>query len=336
MSKIVTTALPAQFLAKTANSANDMGSAATQGAALPAAIAALGANPTAASTATQDASPTIATDSARPWRLLCWNVNGLRAVMKKGFPDFLHAQQADVICLQEIKVTEEEAPKLEIPYPYQYYNSAAKKGYSGTATFSRHQPINVERPFDGDDPALNDSHPHEGRVLTLEFADFFLVNVYVPNSQDGLRRLDYRTNSFDHDFRAYLKALGERKAVVVCGDFNVAHKEIDIARPGANRKSPGFTDEERASFSVHLESLPLLDVFRHHHGELPDQYTWWSYRGGARARNVGWRIDYFLVSQSASERALHSAILPDILGSDHCPILLQWVTKAPAQTDDAP
>lgn len=258
------------------------------------------------------------------WQILCWNVNGLRAVMKKGFRDFLDAQDADIVCLQEIKVTEEEAPKLEIPYPYQYYNSAVKKGYSGTATFSRHKPLNVERPFDGDHPELGAEHPCEGRVLTLEFPDFFLVNVYVPNAQDGLRRLSYRTQAFDRDFRSYLRTLGERKAVVVCGDFNVAHREIDIARPKANVRNPGFTDEERTSFGEHLEGITLLDVFRHHHGDIREQYTWWSYRGGARERNVGWRIDYFLVSAGASERALQSAILPDVLGSDHCPIRLNW------------
>lgn len=244
--------------------------------------------------------------------------------MKKGFLDFLDTQNADIVCLQEIKVTEDEAPKLEIPYPYQYYNSASKKGYSGTATFSRHQPLSVERPFDGCHPQLDVEHPCEGRVLTLEFADFFLVNVYVPNAQDGLRRLDYRTRTFDRDFRTYLQNLGSRKAVVVCGDFNVAHKEIDIARPTANRKSPGFTDEERTSFSEHLEQAELLDIFRHHHGDIPEQYTWWSYRGGARARNVGWRIDYFLISQNAAARALNSAILPSVLGSDHCPVSLLW------------
>lgn len=274
--------------------------------------------------AAQDAAH--ATNAA--WKLICWNVNGLRAVMKKGFLDFLNQEDADIVCLQEIKATEEEAPKLEIPYAYQYYNSAAKKGYSGTAVFSRHQPLSVERPFDGDSPALSAEHPHEGRVLTLEFADFYLVNVYVPNSQDGLRRLDYRTTAFDRDFRTYLAGLGQRKAVVVCGDFNVAHKEIDIARPNANRKSPGFTDEERTSFDLHLGNASLLDVFRRHHGEIPEQYTWWSYRGGARERNVGWRIDYFLVSQNAESRALGSAILPHVLGSDHCPISLHWAAGA--------
>lgn len=258
-----------------------------------------------------------------PWQLICWNVNGLRAVMKKGFLEFLAAQDADIVCLQEIKASENQIPKLEIPYPYQYYNSAEKPGYSGTATFSRYEPLSVERPFDGSDSAYP-QHPGEGRVLTLEFERFYLVNVYVPNSQDGLRRLAYRTTAFDHDFREYLKGLDARKPVVVCGDFNVAHEEIDIARPAANRKSPGFTDEERASFTRHLAEPPLVDSFRHHHGAIPHQYTWWSYRAGARERNVGWRIDYFLFSARATDRAAASAILPEVTGSDHCPIRLDW------------
>lgn len=312
---------PSQPPSQTAAAATATAAAATNAAS------AISPTTTAAPATAPDAGSAAAAASGAAWSLLCWNVNGLRAVMKKGFLEFLQEQDADIVCLQEIKVTEQEAPKLEIPYAYQYYNSAEKKGYSGTAIFSRHQPLSVSRPFDDEGGCCADlQHPREGRVLTLEFADFFIVNVYVPNSQDGLRRLDYRTQQFDRDFRAYLQFLDRSKPVVVCGDFNVAHKEIDIARPKANVRNPGFTDEERTEFTRHLGDAALLDTFRQHHGDTLEQYTWWSYRGGARERNVGWRIDYFLVSARAAQRSLGSGILQQVHGSDHCPISLRWQT----------
>ncbi len=246
--------------------------------------------------------------------LLSWNVNGLRAVMKKGFTDFLHDRQPDIVCLQEIKAEADQIPQLEIPYPYQYYHSAEKKGYSGTAIFSRIQPLRVTGDMVG-----KHQHPAEGRIQTAEFEAFYLVNVYVPNSQDGLRRLDYRTRRFDPDFRAHLQQLAQHKPVVVCGDFNVAHQEIDIARPKENRQTAGFTDEERAEFTRLLES-GLIDTFRTLNPEARHAYSWWSYRGGARERNVGWRIDYFLASPSLREQITDAFILPQVHGSDHCPV----------------
>ncbi|WP_309400333.1 exodeoxyribonuclease III [Cerasicoccus maritimus] len=243
--------------------------------------------------------------------IISWNVNGLRAVLKKGFLNFLAERQPDVICLQEIKASEHQIPKLELPFERQCYHSAERAGYSGTATFSKPT-------FVGKTTGLPE-HPAEGRILTLEYDAFYLVNVYVPNSQDELRRLDYRTAQFDPDFRDYLKELDAKKPVIVCGDFNVAHEEIDIARPKANRRSPGFTNEEREQFTQHLNA-GLVDVFRQQHPNEPDHYTWWSYRGGARARNVGWRIDYFLVSERLAPQVKKTEILSDVLGSDHCPI----------------
>lgn len=245
--------------------------------------------------------------------IISWNVNGLRAVLNKGFLKFLEQRSPDMVCLQEIKANENQIPKLELPYASQIYHSADKAGYSGTATFSR-------LPILGYETALPD-HPQEGRVLTVEMDAFYLVTAYVPNSQDELRRLDYRTRQFDPDFRAYLKELDAKKPVVVCGDFNVAHEEIDIARPKANRRTAGFTDEERAEFSRHLEA-GLVDIFRQLHPDEPEHYTWWSYRGGARGRNVGWRIDYFLVSERLAPQVEKAEILSDVMGSDHCPISL--------------
>lgn len=246
--------------------------------------------------------------------LISWNVNGLRAVLKKGFTDFLHKRQADVVCLQEIKVDADQVPQLEIPYPYQYYHSAAKKGYSGTAILSRIKPLRVTTGMTGKHP-----HPDEGRIQTAEFEDFYLVNVYVPNSQDGLRRLDYRTQQFDPDFRAYLQTLAKHKPVIACGDFNVAHQEIDIARPKENRRNAGFTDEERLEFTRLLEA-GFIDTFRTLHPDARDAYSWWSYRAGARERNIGWRIDYFIASTSLREHITDAFILPDVPGSDHCPV----------------
>lgn len=246
--------------------------------------------------------------------IISWNVNGLRAVLKKGFLEFLQQRKADVICLQEIKASEDQIPKLEMPYKRQCYHSADKAGYSGTATFSE-LPI-IDHTF-----GLPE-HPKEGRVLTTEFEPFYLVNVYVPNSQNELRRLDYRTKQFDPEFRNYLQELDAQKPVIVCGDFNVAHEEIDIARPQANRRSAGFTDEERAEFTKHLDA-GFIDTFRHFHPDEPEHYTWWSYRGGARGRNVGWRLDYFLVSERLMPKVEKAEILSQVMGSDHCPVSIK-------------
>ncbi|MEM9227101.1 MAG: exodeoxyribonuclease III [Verrucomicrobiota bacterium] len=252
--------------------------------------------------------------------LISWNVNGLRAVMKKGFLDFIEQYQLDILCLQETKVHEAAAPKLEIPYSCQYYHEAEKRGYSGTAILTNHPADSVST-----DWPPQPAHPQEGRVQVADYGRFYLVNVYVPNSQDELRRLAYRTEQFDHDFRKYLKALAKHKPVIACGDFNVAHEEIDIARPKANRRSAGFSDEERASFTEHLSS-GLVDTFRHMYPDQAEQYTWWSFRGGARARNVGWRIDYFLISTALVPHLDEAFILPEVMGSDHCPvgIRLRW------------
>ncbi|QYY37491.1 exodeoxyribonuclease III [Ruficoccus sp. ZRK36] len=252
--------------------------------------------------------------------LISWNVNGLRAVMKKGFGDFIATHQPDILCLQEIKASEADIPKLEIPYSCQYYHSAEKKGYSGTAIFS-------QNPADGVSLEWPDRtvHPQEGRVQVADFGRFYLVNVYVPNSQNELRRLDYRTGVFDPQFRELLVSLNKTKPVVVCGDFNVAHEEIDIARPKANRRNAGFTDEEREEFTKHLEG-GFIDTFRHRNPDLAEQYTWWSFRAGARGRNIGWRIDYFLISRDLEPHLADAFILSDVMGSDHCPlgIRLSW------------
>lgn len=260
------------------------------------------------------------TDLPSELTLISWNVNGLRAVMKKGLVDFIEAHQPDILCLQETKCDEAKAPKLEIPYPCQYYHEAEKKGYSGTAIFSRHKAESVSTAWPN-----TKTHPQEGRVQVADFGRFYLVNVYVPNSQDGLRRLDYRTGQFDPGFRKHLRKLAKTKPVAVCGDFNVAHEEIDIARPKENRKNAGFTDEERAEFSRHLKG-GFIDTFRHTHPGEPEHYTWWSFRAGARERNVGWRIDYFLISRDLEPQLAEAFILPDVMGSDHCPvgIRLRW------------
>lgn len=247
--------------------------------------------------------------------LISWNVNGLRAVLRKGsLQDFFATQNADIVCLQETKIQEHQVPKLEIPFPHQFYHSAEKPGYSSTAILSKVAPIAVSTDF----PPVT-SHPQEGRVQAAEFDSFYLVNVYVPNSQNELRRLPYRTEIFDREFRVFLQRLAKTKPVVVCGDFNVAHQEIDIARPKDNRRNAGFTDEERAEFTDHL-GAGFLDSFRHLHPDTRDIYSWWSMRGGARERNVGWRIDYFLISESLGPRLEEAFIMPEVMGSDHCPV----------------
>lgn len=247
-------------------------------------------------------------------KLISWNVNGVRAAIAKGLFDFLESQAPDVFLLQEVKADQEQVDFPDGFGSSVHWNPAEKKGYSGVAAFSREEPLSVARGLGIEE------HDREGRVLTLEFDDYFVVNVYTPNAQDGLRRLEYRLE-WDRAFREHLKSLEDRKPVIFCGDLNVAHEEIDIARPKANRKSAGFSDEERASFSELLES-GFIDTFRYFHPGEADHYTWWSYRGGARQRNVGWRLDYFGVSAALIDRVASTAILKDVLGSDHCPIEL--------------
>ena len=243
-------------------------------------------------------------------KLISWNVNGLRACCDKGFRESFERLDADFFCLQETKM---QAGQLDLQFEgYQsYWNYAEKKGYSGTAIFTRQQPLSVAYGIGVDE------HDHEGRVITLEMENFYLINVYVPNSQDGLKRLDYRM-TWEDDFLAYLKKLEEKKPVVVCGDLNVAHQEIDLKNPKSNRKNAGFTDEERAKFTKWLDA-GFTDTFRHFYPDQKDIYSWWSYRFKAREKNAGWRIDYFVTSQSLDDKLVDAKIHTDILGSDHCP-----------------
>ena len=248
-------------------------------------------------------------------RLLSWNVNGIRAALGKGAAESLLEVNPDVFCLQETKARPEQVElPLELGGYRNYWNSAEKKGYSGTAIFSKEEPLDV---FMG---MGMDEHDNEGRVISAEYSDFMLVNVYTPNSQDGLRRLPYRME-WDKAFRNYLRHLEDTrdKPVIFCGDLNVAHHEIDIARPGQNRRSAGFSDEERASFSETLGS-GFTDSFRHLHPDTAEAYSWWSYRAQARQRNIGWRIDYFGISDSLIPRLESASIYPEIHGSDHCPV----------------
>lgn len=246
-------------------------------------------------------------------KLISWNVNGLRACLTKGFQETFDALDADIFCLQETKMQEGQA-EVNAPGYHFYLNSAEKRGYSGTAVFTKEEPLAISYGIGMDE------HDHEGRVITLEFPAFFLVNVYTPNAQDGLKRLSYRMQ-WDDDFRAYLMRLDENKPVIVCGDFNVAHKEIDLKNPQSNRHNAGFTDEERAKFSGLLAS-GFLDTFRHFYPEQAGAYSWWSYRFNARSRNAGWRIDYFLVSERFAGAVQDAQILSGITGSDHCPVAL--------------
>jgi len=248
-------------------------------------------------------------------KLLSWNVNGIRAALNKGAAEAITAENPDVFCLQETKARPEQVEiPLELGSYKNYWNSAEKKGYSGTAIFSRKEPMEVSMGMGIDE------HDSEGRVISAEFADFVLVNVYTPNSQDGLRRLDYRLN-WDKAFRTYLVHLesSRGKPVIFCGDLNVAHQEIDLARPSQNRRSAGFSDEERESFSQTL-TAGFTDTFRHLNPDTTEAYSWWSYRAQSRQRNVGWRIDYFGVSNSFIDQVQSAAIYPDIHGSDHCPV----------------
>lgn len=246
-------------------------------------------------------------------KFISWNVNGLRACIKKGFYDFLAASDADIICLQETKMQPGQA-EIATPGYLQYWNSAEKKGYSGTAVFTRKEPLSVA--YDIGDPV----HVGEGRAITLEFEDLYLVTVYTPNSQEGLVRLPYRME-WEDAFRAYLLTLDAKKPVVVCGDLNVAHQEIDLKNPKTNRGNAGFSDEERAKMSQLLSS-GFTDTFRYLHPDATGAYSWWSYRFKAREKNAGWRIDYFLVSDRLQPRIQEAAILSDVQGSDHCPVSL--------------
>ena len=247
-------------------------------------------------------------------KLISWNVNGLRAVMGKNFMDFFNEIDADIFCLQETKLQEGQI-EMELPGYHQYWNYADKKGYSGTAIFTKEAP-------DGVSYGIGiDQHDHEGRVITLEFKDFYVVTVYAPNSQDKLRRLDYRMK-WEDDFREYLTGLNRQKPVIVTGDMNVAHNEIDLKNPKTNRRNAGFTDEERGKMTELLNS-GFIDTFRYFYPDTEGIYSWWSYRFRAREKNAGWRIDYFLASTDMENRIKGAKIHTEILGSDHCPVELE-------------
>ena len=247
-------------------------------------------------------------------RLISWNVNGLRACVGKGFLDFFHEIRADAVCLQETKMQPGQLT-LELEGYSQYWNSAVKKGYSGTAVFTKKTPVSVKNGMDIPE------HDNEGRVITCEYEDFYLVTVYTPNAQSELARLDYRM-AWDDAFREYLLELDAKKPVIVCGDMNVAHREIDLKNPGPNRGSAGFTDEEREKFTRLLDA-GFTDSFRYLHPDLTGAYSWWSYRFRARQNNAGWRIDYFLVSDRIKDKIVTASILPEVMGSDHCPVMLE-------------
>ncbi len=247
-------------------------------------------------------------------KLVSWNVNGLRACMNKGFKDFFESVGADIVCLQETKIQPAQVDFTFDSYD-QYFNCAVKKGYSGTAVFSRIKPLNVTY-------GINSSeHDNEGRVITAEYENFFLVNVYTPNAQRGLARLDYRL-AWEDTFRAYVRKIDQEKTVIICGDLNVAHQEIDIKNPQANRKNAGFSDEERGRMTMLLDA-GFIDTFRLLYPDRRDAYTWWSYLFDARSRNVGWRIDYFLVSDRLKASIRDAGIFADVYGSDHCPVGLE-------------
>ena len=247
-------------------------------------------------------------------KLISWNVNGLRACLGKGFLDFCAASDADVICLQETKMRPEQAA-FDLPGYHRYWNSADKAGYSGTAILTRAEPLAVTYDFGAEE------HRREGRVITAEYPAFYLVCCYTPNSQDQLKRLDYRM-AWEDDLRDYLLELDARKPVVYCGDLNVAHTEKDIKNPGPNRRNPGFTDEERGKMTQ-LLSAGFVDTFRYLYPDRTGAYTWWSYRFHARENNAGWRIDYFIVSQRLQDKIRRADIWSEVTGSDHCPVVLE-------------
>lgn len=244
-------------------------------------------------------------------KMISWNVNGLRACVGKGFLEFMKEQDADIFCVQETKLQAGQID-LDLPQYHQYWNYAERKGYSGTAIFTKEEPLSITYGIGIEE------HDHEGRVITLEFADYYFITVYTPNSKDGLARLDYRM-VWEADFLAYLQKLEEKKPVIFCGDLNVAHKEIDLKNPKSNHKNPGFTDEERGRFTALMEA-GFIDTFRYFYPDLENVYSWWSYRFSAREKNAGWRIDYFITSASLKDRLEDAVIYKDILGSDHCPV----------------
>ncbi len=246
-------------------------------------------------------------------KLISWNVNGLRACMNKGFKEYFDTVDADFFCLQEIKLSEGQIEFVPDGY-HAYWNYAEKKGYSGTAVFTKKEPEAVTYGIGIDE------HDHEGRVITLEYPDFYMVTVYTPNSQNELARLDYRMR-WEDDFRTFLTELKAKKSVVVCGDMNVAHKEIDLKNPKTNRRNAGFTDEERAKMTALLDA-GFIDTFRYFYPDAEQIYSWWSYRFKAREKNAGWRIDYFLVSEDMKDRLCDASIHTDVMGSDHCPVEL--------------
>ena len=246
-------------------------------------------------------------------KYISWNVNGLRACIKKGFMDAFHDLDADCFCLQETKLQPDQI-ELDLPGYHQYWNSAVKKGYSGTAIFSKKEPLSVTYGLGIEE------HDQEGRVITLEYPEFFMVTVYTPNSQNELARLSYRME-WEDAFLSYLKGLDRNKPLILCGDLNVAHEEIDLKNPKTNRKNAGFTDEERTKMTA-LLSAGFTDTFRHFYPDTEGIYSWWSYRFHAREKNAGWRIDYFLTSDSIKDKIKDAEILTDVMGSDHCPIEL--------------
>lgn len=246
-------------------------------------------------------------------KLISWNVNGLRACVEKGFTDVVKEMDADIFCVQETKMQAGQLT-LELPGYFQYFNYAEKKGYSGTAVFTKREPLQVLYGIGAEE------HDKEGRVIALEFEEFYFVTVYTPNSQDGLKRLDYRME-WEKAFLSYLKKLEEKKPIIFAGDLNVAHEEIDLKNPKTNRKNAGFTDEERAAFSNLLDH-GFVDTFRYFYPDQKEMYSWWSYRFHAREKNAGWRIDYFVVSECLKEKLVSAAIHAEIMGSDHCPVEL--------------
>lgn len=247
-------------------------------------------------------------------KLISWNVNGLRACVGKGFTDFVASADPDVLCLQETKLQAGQID-LDLPGYHLFWNYAEKKGYSGTAVFTKTEPLSVTYGIG------IDAHDHEGRVITAEYEEFYLVCCYTPNAQDGLKRLDYRME-WENDFRAYLCRLDEQKPVILCGDLNVAHKEIDLKNPSSNRKNAGFSDEERGKMTE-LLGAGFVDSFRHFYPDLTGAYSWWSYRFNARKNNAGWRIDYFIVSERLRDRMEDALIHSEVMGSDHCPVELR-------------
>ncbi len=252
--------------------------------------------------------------AGRKLKLVSWNVNGIRAAQKKGFFESMKTLNPDIICLQETKAEESQVDMNDFSNYHAYWNSAEKKGYSGTLMLAKQKPMNVSYGLG------IEKHDKEGRVITAEYKKFYLVTVYTPNSKRGLERLDYRENEWDIDFLKYCKELEKSKPVIFCGDLNVAHKEIDLANPKTNKKNAGFTEQERKGFD-NIISEGFIDTFRHFNDE-PHQYSWWSYRSAARERNIGWRIDYFCASESLEKNLERAEIHQDILGSDHCPVSL--------------